>query len=404
MPAQVCRPQVPEIESMKDPAGLQILLSVPPQPPLVAGVPGVLRTAHDLGADSEVRGILLCTQSHAFFESWRGRLASLPWKEVASYNDSSPLGEQLDADSAVLVLAPDGMPDAASLRSFLRQSREGRGPTAWAWNGTVVAAYYPDANRLLERLPPGSREFPQEALAYPDARRLPAPQGSWESLGDADGVRRAEDRLFRSLRKDTDGYLARLDRTLSIALSRLLIRTPVTPNGITAVSLIVGLLGAALLASADYWIALLGAALLWSGCVLDGSDGEVARLKLLTSRFGARFDIIADNVVHLAIFVAIPIRVRRLHPGFDVWAPAAALIAGVLLSTFSVWWLILRQPEERRAAPQRVYERIASRDFIYLVFFLTAIGRLEWFLWSAAVGANLFWLSLWWVSRRTCPG
>src|SRR2546430_13488340 len=42
----------------------------------------------------------------------------------------------------------------------------------------------------------------------------------------------------------------------------------------------------------------------------------------------------------------------------------------------------------------RVYERIASRDYIYLVMVLTAFERLEWFVWSAAIGANLFWISL----------
>lgn len=388
---------------MEPPAALQILLSVPPDPPLVAGIPGVLRTAHELVANQEARRVLLCTQSHGFVESWRRPLAPLLWTEVASYNNSCSLAEQLDADSPVLVLAPDGIPDEASLKGFLRQSSESWEPTIWVWNGTVVAAYYPEASRLLEGLPPGLREFPQEAFVDPEARRLSAPHGAWESLGTAEGIRRAEDRLFRSLRRESDGYLARLDRTLSVALSRLLIRTPVTPNGITAVSLIVGLLGALLLASPEYWVALLGAALLWSGCVLDGCDGEVARLKLRTSRFGARFDIIADNIVHLAIFVAIPVHLSRLHPGFDVWDPAAVLIAGVLLSTFSVWWLILRQPEERRAGPQRIYERIASRDFIYLVFLLTAIRHLEWFLWSAAIGANLFWLSLWWVSLRMRP-
>ncbi len=389
---------------MEDPAVLQILLPVPPQPPLVAGIPAVLRTAHELAAGPEIRRILLYTQGRGFVESWRGRLASLPWKEVVASGCSLPLGEQLDADSPLLVLAPDGMPDGASLSNFLSQSRENQGTTAWVWNGTVVAVYDPKAKHLLERLPLESRDFPQQVLDDPEAHHLPAPQAAWQCLGDAAGVRRAEDRLFRSLRQENDGYLARLDRTLSIALSRLLVRTPLTPNGITALALPVALTGAALLASPTYWVALLGAALLCSCCVLDGCDGEVARLKLLASPWGARFDLIADNIVNLATFAAIAVHVHRLHPGLDIGKPAAIMLAGLLLSAFWVWWLILRQPEERRAAPQRVYERIAGRDFTYVVFLFTAVRRLEWFVWGAAVGANLFWLSLWWVSRKRRHG
>ncbi len=388
---------------MSDAALPQLLLSVPPEPPMLAGVPALLRTAHALAAGHEVRRILLCAPRRAFLEFWRSRLASFPWTEVVPSDSSRPLREQLDADSPLLVISPDGIPDAAGLRGFLRQSRGEGEPTAWVWNGTVVAGYYPAASRLLDRLPPESWEVPRRALAHPEARRLPAAPGVWQSLDDADAVRRAEDRLFQSLRQETDGYLARLDRTLSIALSRRLIRTPLTPNGITAAVLMVGLVGAALLASPGYWVALAGAALLWCCCVLDGCDGEVARLKLLASPRGARFDAIADTIVNLAIFAAIPIHLHRLRPAFNVGYPAAVLLVGVLLSMVSVWWLILRQPEERRAAPQRVYERLASRDFTYLVLLLTALQRLEWFLWGAAIGSNLFWLSLWWVSRQTPP-
>ena len=102
-----------------------------------------------------------------------------------------------------------------------------------------------------------------------------------------------------------------------------------------------------------------------------------------------------DNIVHIAIFVAIPVHLARVHGSTNIWSPAITLMAGVLLSTFSVWWLILRRPEEERARRQRLYERIASRDFIYLVFVLAVIEHLDWFLWSAAIGANVFWLSLW---------
>ena len=62
-------------------------------------------------------------------------------------------------------------------------------------------------------------------------------------------------------------------------------------------------------------------------------------------------------------------------------------------------WLINRLPSGRRLGFRRVYERIASRDYIYVVILLTAVEHLEWFVWAAAVGANIFWVSLWGWAR-----
>jgi phosphatidylglycerophosphate synthase len=372
---------------------LQILLFAAAQPPLVVNIPSVLRTAHALAAARPASRIVFCTQGRGFAETWRACLGELRWTEIPAENNGRALSRALDPEASVLVIEPDGVPDTPGLETFITESRTSAAPSAWVWDGAVVAAFYPRASQV-----PGATF--REALAAPEARRRPAPDGAWETLITPDGVHRTKERLFRSLRQETDGYLARLDRTLSMALSRRLIRTPITPNSITLMSLIVGLAGAALLASADYWITLLGAALLWITCVLDGCDGEVARLTLRTSRFGARFDVIADNIVHLAVFVAIPVRVARTRPELDVWRPAVALVGGVLLSMFSVWWLILRRPQARRGRAELVYERIASRDFIYIVCFLAAIGRLEWFLWTAGVGATMFALSLWLVSRQ----
>src|SRR5439155_26205648 len=133
---------------------------------------------------------------------------------------------------------------------------------------------------------------------------------SRNDVSDAAGVPRAERPLFLSVRRSSDGYLARLDRTLSIGLSRLLIRTPITPNGITTLTLLLGLLGAVLLARGTSWVSLPGTVVLWSSCVFDGCDGEVARLELLTSPFGARYDDLAEDGVPLETFVAI---VLHLH-------------------------------------------------------------------------------------------
>jgi CDP-alcohol phosphatidyltransferase len=81
----------------------------------------------------------------------------------------------------------------------------------------------------------------------------------------------------------------------SIALSRRLARTRITPNQITAASLAVGLAGAALVASADYATCLLGTLIVWLSSILDGCDGEIARLKLLSSEAGRWFDLLVEK-------------------------------------------------------------------------------------------------------------
>src|SRR5262249_57020507 len=138
-----------------------------------------------------------------------------------------------------------------------------------------VGVYYPSARAMLTRLPHGRCESPSSVMADFRGDRLVAEFFAWYDLRDPKDVERAEADLVRSLRKDTDGYLARLDRGISIPISRALTRTAVTPNAVTAASLIVGLLGASLLAVPGYAAAVVGAALLWWSSVLAAGGREV---------------------------------------------------------------------------------------------------------------------------------
>jgi len=377
-------------------ARLQVLLSVPHGSSVIAAVPGAVRTARELAPVLDVGRVLLCTESPEGSDDYGRHLDGLPWTEIRSSGGSSSLAEALNPGAPVLVLAPHGMPDPRQLVDLLGPSIRAQNRTTWIWQDAPVAAYYPEAKTLLGTLPDGYRKFPRQALTDRDACRADAPADSWSDVSNPAGVARVEHRLIRSLGRPSDGYLARLDRTLSTAVSRRLIATRTTPNAITALSLIVGLGGAALLGLGAAWLAVLGALLLWASAILDACDGELARLKLLTSRFGARFDAVTDHVVHAATFVAVSLHVHRTRADIPLAVPLMLLLVGVALSMASVVWIIDRDPPERRVGLIRVYERIASRDYVYIVLVLTALGRLEWFLWGAALGANLFWLSLWW--------
>lgn len=206
------------------------------------------------------------------------------------------------------------------------------------------------------------------------------------------------------LARDSDGYLARYDRRLSLAMTRLLLPLPVTPNQITAAGLVLSLFGAWRLAAPARGAQLTGALTLWLGGLLDGCDGEIARLKSLATDWGAAFDLWADHLAHLATFIALPVGLARLHPHEDWRRTGTLLVTGVAASAYAVWRLVLSVPEGERGPRAVFVERVASRDYVYLLVVLAALGRLEWFVEAAAVGAHAFWIWLWISARRPAAG
>jgi phosphatidylglycerophosphate synthase len=146
------------------------------------------------------------------------------------------------------------------------------------------------------------------------------------------GTRAAELRLARNLRLESaerDAPMARwFDRRISWRISDWLAHTPVTPNQVTCTATALGLLSAWLLAIPAYWPRLAGSALFVATIILDGVDGELARLKMMESRFGARLDVVTDNLVHLALFVGIMIGCYRASGNAAFWILLILLIGG----------------------------------------------------------------------------
>src|SRR5262249_49176904 len=114
----------------------------------------------------------------------------------------------------------------------------------------------------------------------------------------------AETFLLRSLIKPNEGFMSRhVERCIALAPPRRLCRTAITPNTITLVSLGIGLACAPFFLSASPRYQVAGALLFLSHSILDGCDGELARLKFLESRWGARLDIGGGKLGHTAPFI-----------------------------------------------------------------------------------------------------
>ena len=118
----------------------------------------------------------------------------------------------------------------------------------------------------------------------------------WIDVDDSRAVKRAEKLLLDRLPKTTDGPVSRhLNRPLSKRISRHLVRTSITPNQISLFCFGVSALAAGLFAMGGHLLLALGAVLAQFASVIDGCDGEVARLKLRESSFGGWFDAVLDR-------------------------------------------------------------------------------------------------------------
>jgi phosphatidylglycerophosphate synthase len=315
--------------------------------------------------------------------------------QPAFANGQPPL-ELFDLENPILVVSAEGFPGVGALKDLIADGKLSGEPLQWVKGDRALAAYYPQAGALIESCETAAAAA---SKALEPGGRSKVISEPWFEAADHASARHAEDSLCAELPKSTDGYLARFDRHLSISLSRIFLRFPVTPNHITTASLILGLLGAWGLASGSYPSQVGGAILLWACCVLDGCDGEVARLKLLCSKSGAAYDLTVDHISHLATFVAIPLGVGRMNPQAQFLIPGILLLTGFLSCMGSVWWLILRRPENERGPLLEIIERLASRDYVYLILALSLMAHLDWFLWAAGLGSHIFNLSLWGLAR-----
>jgi phosphatidylglycerophosphate synthase len=306
----------------------------------------------------------------------------------------APLADlRAEVGSPVVVVVGDVVFDRALAERLLAASRDG---PAWAHAGSgfVVATRGEGVRDLIEAYEraglDGARSIAAaSARELPDAGLLlPAATG-----GERKTATRA---ILRATGKAVDGPLTRLfERRISQAISGVLLPWPVSPNVATTVSLAIGLAGAGLLATVDARWRVLGAALFVFATIVDGVDGEIARAKLLESRFGKLFDTAVDIIVNASVFVGISVGVWREFGGVaEVWWATLALVAGgalAMLAVESVRRLAPRPaPETALAHVQGWAERFATMEWCYLVLALALVGQLPFFFWGAAIGANVF--------------
>jgi phosphatidylglycerophosphate synthase len=350
-----------------------------------------------------------------------GRLPhSIRWLRAASDTPLSQLLREIAADSAA-----DDLILIAGNRTFhpalFRQVAEwnGNDGALTLVTGEELAGIYAltaEAGRDVAKHCPSGIHNLEELHAWLLLTRsvqcLPVPSEMWQRILSPDDRISAERKLDRWLVKPTDGVFARMNRRISIPISRQLIKLPITPNMVSLFTLVVGFASGLLFASGGYWNMLAGAVLSVWASILDGCDGEVARLKLLESDFGCWLETICDYLYYLFIFAGMAIGLIRNSQSTAYPVLAVLLLVGAVVSFLvtglgrqklsagrpedylRVWQA---QAESRRSNPLlyfgRYTEFIIRRCFLpYALLFFALLNITNVAFILSAVGANVVWL------------
>jgi phosphatidylglycerophosphate synthase len=214
--------------------------------------------------------------------------------------------------------------------------------------------------------------------------------------------RRAEHLLLEQGRKPSDGFVAaHFNRHISLFISKYLLRMHVSPMLVTLSNLLVALVSCWFIARGGYLNGAIGGLLFQISSILDGCDGEIARINHCSSEAGARLDNLCDIVTLLVFSASLPIGIFRA-----TGSPTYLIVGGTGLCSVVVYYLltvsILRQlgiqgnrvqlvkvieEQVRRKERSGLTDRIAARmafivrhDFLAALIFVLLLANCGAFL------------------------
>ena len=209
-----------------------------------------------------------------------------------------------------------------------------------------------------------------------------------------------------------------INRILTAPFTNFFIRSGLHPNYITLLGGGAGILAFFSFAAGTKAGFIFGAVLFEAFYILDNCDGEVARARGLSSKFGSWMDTLVDCCVHTLSFVGIGLGVFRLTQDPLMLFLGITAGIGTFLSTFvailqktlDYGLAIHGMPKapggviKKITAADRLIEIFSAGDFSLIVLLFAVLNKMELLLWLGAIGANIFCIVLLAVNFKYLTG
>ncbi len=158
----------------------------------------------------------------------------------------------------------------------------------------------------------------------------------WVDVDDEKALRKAQNKLLATLKKNSDGPVSRyFNRPLSTRISKHLARTNITPNCISFLSFVLGCMGALFFFLGGYVNLIIGGILAQVSSIVDGCDGEIARLKFKETEFGGWFDAVLDRYADAFLLLGLTFYVNYSNGGFLHLLIGFLAIIGTFMNSYS---------------------------------------------------------------------
>lgn len=129
-------------------------------------------------------------------------------------------------------------------------------------------------------------------------------------------ARDVEEAIDRAFYRPIGYSIARLSRFLALS-----------PNVITIISIVVGVIAGHLFYYSHLAINVVGMILLVGAEAMDSADGQLARMTKSYSRFGRILDGVGGNLIFVSIYLNLCLRI--VHEGGPLWVFLVAILSGV---------------------------------------------------------------------------